>query len=73
LRCLILHSCCFTCFWYLHDIQSQGMLLSAKLGLEPPQFMWKQQPQLLQFIPFATNLWQATHFPVRLPVIITMK
>jgi hypothetical protein len=29
LRCLILHSCCFACFWYFHDIQYHGMLLSA--------------------------------------------
>jgi hypothetical protein len=38
-RCLIRHSCCFICFWYLHDIQSQGMLLSAKLGLEPAVYV----------------------------------
>jgi hypothetical protein len=30
------------------------MFLSAKLGLVLAQFMWKQQPQLLQVMPFVT-------------------
>jgi hypothetical protein len=68
LRCLILHSCCFVCFWYIQDIQSHGMLLSAKLGLVTAQFVWKQLPQLLQFTQFVTHLRQAAYFPVRLPV-----
>jgi hypothetical protein len=46
------------------------MLLSAKLGLVLAQFMWKQQPQFLQVMPFVTHLRQASHLPGRLPVIL---
>jgi hypothetical protein len=43
----------------LHDIRSQGMLLSIKLGPVFAQYMWKQQLQLLQIKPLVTNLRHA--------------
>ena len=58
-RYLILPFWYLACFWYLHDIRSDGMLLSIKLGLVFAQYMWKHQLQLLHIKPLVTKLRHA--------------